>query len=182
MKNIALLKENAKDAMALLEFEEEAREFLAASLDRVLGNEETLRDFSRLLDAYDESCETDLRAAVAEMRILSEKAGIPTLTGSLLLYLCMLPRLRRYYEEKGIDDAIFLATVQDLSYKLTESKMVEGVYGISDGSADGWYPNMFKCKTLAFVRLHFVFERAGFECEVDGVKIEKDTPVHPTET
>lgn len=177
MKNSTLLKENAKESMALLAFEEEAREFLIASLDRVLENEETWHGFCRLLEAYDQSCETDLRAAVAEMRILSEKAGIPAQTGALLLYLCMLPRLRRYYEEKGIDDAIFLATLPDLRYKMTECKLVEGVYGLSAGTAEGWHPNMFRCKTLAFVRLQFVFGSAGFECEVDGVKIEKDTPV-----
>ena len=38
MKDIALLKENAKNYFALLEFEEKAQEFLLVSLDRIYAN------------------------------------------------------------------------------------------------------------------------------------------------
>ena len=177
MKNLAFLKDTANEYSCLLAFPLDAQTYLLSSLDRLCANEESFGAFSDMLEEYDGSLACDIRANVIQMKSVSEKAGVHPLTGSMLLYLCMLPRLRRYFEEKGIPDALFLATVPDLLYKLTECKLVDGVYGISDGAAEGWYPNVFRCRTLTFERLQFVFDRADFECETDGVKIEKDTPV-----
>ena len=177
MKDHAILKEEAKSYFELLAFPAEAQEYLLAALSKLYQNAEAFAEFAELLASYDESIDVDIRAMTASMQTVSEKAGIHVLTGYMLMYVCMLPRLRRYYEEKGIPDEIFVRTLCDLRYKVVEGKLVEGVYGISEGAACGWYPSMFACKTLAFARLQFVFGKAGFECEVDGVKVTADTPV-----
>ena len=177
MKDIQLLKQNVQEYAGILEFPQEAQTRLFEVLRAVAENEEAFVSFSGLLEEYDASFDLDYKLRVDTMKMLSESVGVDAREGWLLLYVAMLPRLRRYFEEKGIPDKLFLAIIPDLRYKLTECTLIEGVYGLMDSAVIGWYALLFTCKLLAFGRLQFVFQEAKFECECDGVKIEQDTPV-----
>ena len=177
MKDLTWLKKNAQEYASLLEFPSEACARLADVLDAIARDESSLKEFSRLLTEYDENFDVDHCARVEEMRALSTSVGIDAREGWLVLYLSMLPRLRLYFEEKGIPDERFLAVIPDLRYKLTECTVVEGVYGLMESAVGRWYELLFRCRLFTFARLQFVFQEANFVCECEGVKIEKDTPL-----
>ena len=178
MQSKTELLTSAKSFMQTLALECEAQTCILSNYERLLANEESYAAFSAILNAYGTGGEdVDFTALCGEMKSLAEKNGVHPMTGYLLMYISMLPLLQRKYEEKGIPEDIFFATIPDLRYKMTEGYLVDGVYGISEGAATGWYPSIFRARTLTFCRLQFVFSKACFECEVDGVKVEKDTPV-----
>lgn len=177
MKNIDQLKKNAEEYSALLAFPSEAQNRLRECLDTIAKNEETFDGFCRLLSEYDESCDLYYSGRAEKMKVISELAGIDAREGWLILYVCMLPRLRRYFEEKGIADQLFLDIIPDLRYKLQECLAVEGIYGLMESAVGAWYALLFRCRLLCFGRLQFVFQDAKFTCECDGVQIEEDTPV-----
>lgn len=65
------------------------------------------------------------------------------------------------YEEKGIDDRIFWASMQDIRYKVNECKKCYGVWGIS---CFRWYDGYYEAARFELGRLQY--ERWKFEQDI----------------
>ena len=145
-----------------------------------------------LLFAYDRlnaACHADLFDMIAEydadnklnyelfeenIKQISKTANVHECTAALVLLICLTKRLREYYREAGISDAIFMDTVLDLRYKLDECICVHGVAGTF---VLRWFWGFFKLERFALGRLQFEIVNFGGEYEIDGVKLESDSRV-----
>lgn len=69
----------------------------------------------------------------------------------LLAWLHLIPYLKERYDELGIDESIFISTMKDISYKVEECKVVNGVCGVF---VDFFFLN-FDLKLFELGRLQF---------------------------
>ena len=166
-----------REAMELVAFPEDSKARLTQVIGLMAENEETLATLSADLSAYEETMDCNYKEMLTALADMSEPLGVHRSEACLVFYLTLLDALRAHYREAGLADSIFLDTVQDLRYKLGETKTVHGIHGISESSAANWYNSMFRTNTRCFERLHFVFGKFGFACECDGVSLTHESPV-----
>lgn len=164
-----MMKENARNLMAKLEFPSDAQIELLNTLDVLLETDE----FANIVKRYeDENC--NIAEMVEDTKNLAEAKEICVFTAHMLLFLCMCPVLKNRYAAKGIDEDIYYDTVRDLRYKLIECSLVHGKYGTMTTQ---WYERIFEMQIFALGRLQFEIIDTWFECDVKGRHIPKGTKV-----
>lgn len=107
---------------------------------------------------------------------IAEKTGLHPNTVDMLFLLNAAKQLRETFRSTGIGEDIFLATMEDLRYKLMESWEVYGVWGTFVGF---WYDIFFQRKLLKLGRLEYedrVYERET-PYEKHGICLKKGDPV-----
>ena len=131
-----------------LEFPEEAI-ILFGMLDAAVMAEPAL---VRLL----QEAKTDYMNAGEEHLLLLQRLAsaldIDPLTANMILLLQLALELRPVYREKGYSDTLYLASMQDLRYKMMETKQLHHVWG---NFALKWYRPFFQCTRFALGRLQY---------------------------
>ena len=131
-------------------------------------------ELSELISEYDNNNHTDYKIIEDKIKQIATESEVHEYTASLILLLCYTKRLREYYREVGIDDAIFRATVLDLRYKLDECKCVYGIWGTF---VLYWFWGFFRLERFALGRLQFEIVSFGADHTVDGIALTPDTRV-----
>jgi len=155
-----------------LNFPQDATAELHAVLQKTAANGASFSRFCVLLSAYAQDCFCHFTPLVDEMEKISEELGIHPFTGRLLLYLCMLDNMRTHYAAHDIDEEIFGATIRDLSYKLTECRLVHSVNGLSSPL---WFSGFCKLKRFALGRLQFELTNLKKSYPFGGILLPKGT-------
>lgn len=130
--------------------------------------------FSEMIAEYNTGNKLDYELFEEKNKQISKTANVHECTAALVLLICLTKRLREYYREAGISDAIFMDTVLDLRYKLDECICVHGVAGTF---VLKWFWGFYKLERFALGRLQFEIVNFGGEYEIDGVKLESDSRV-----
>lgn len=94
---------------------------------------------------------------------IAEETGINRYTLDMLFFLSCADRMRALYDEKGIDESIYWASLSDLKYKLTECKKLHGAYG---SFTKNWFPRFLRAEAFALGRLQY--EAKPFPMEAYG--------------
>ena len=160
--------ENMQALMQKLQFPEAAQEELLQALQQILDHPEASALFASLLRSYDGTEDCDYVQILTDMTLLCWKLSLHTYTGNMLLCLCMSRRLRQRYLERGIDEAIFYASMMDLRYKLEECRLV---YRVTGTFVPKWYLGFFKLTRFALGRLQFEIVQTTAPYTVDGVSL-----------
>lgn len=149
---------NAKESKKIMErigFPEEAVETIAACTERVENNAE----FNALVDEFI-SNPSELDAIIGRLKTLSEALGENQYTMNTAFLLGACPALREQYAQKGIDEAIFWKSIEDLKWKLIECKNCRDIWGTF---VPGWYRGFFEMTRFGLGR--FQFEEVGFDAD-----------------
>jgi len=129
-------------------------EELEATLDR---DGELAAEFDPIVSRFAETGELSLREALLEVQELCSRRGLNTYSYELLLIANGLPFLHRKYQERGIPDRIFYASMDDIRCKVAECVECKGVVGTF---VAGWYDGFFELTRFAYGR--FQYELAGY--------------------
>ena len=167
------IKAQATELFYKLEFPEEAVKILSDSLDTLLSDE-YFDQFKNILSEYEKTENCPYSEMIENMKKLSESAGIHEYTGSLLLLVCMAPKLKERYTQKGISEEIFYDTLSDMRYKLYECLEVHGIIGTFVAY---WYAGFFNLTRFGFGKLQFEPKKLGVDCEYNGIPLSADTYV-----
>ncbi len=134
-------------------------------------------EIERILSTYPSVDKLDIDKLSEISHELSEKYNIHSFTFNLYELVCLVPKLKEFYKEKGIDESVFYNTVNDIRYKYRECVDVRGVDGIRDASWKHWYNVIFEMKIFGLGR--FQYEMVEFRLdkyEKDGNIVRKDEP------
>lgn len=123
--------------------------------------------FGRAGEEYSRNPDMDYTQYLHGLKVVCEEEGLPWETASLLFFICLTPRLGRYYEDRGLPAAVCRASLEDLKWKLWECYRVYGVWG---SFVPDWFPGFFMLNRFTLGRLQFemmpfpaAYERAGRE-------------------
>ena len=166
------MREYLMTFMRECEYPEEAISELLAAYARICSRSGA--ELSELISEYDNDKHTDYKIIENKIKQIAVESEIHEYTASLVLLLCYTKRLREYYREAGIDDAIFKNTVLDLRYKLDECKCVYGIWGTF---VLYWFWGFFKLERFALGRLQFEIVPFGADHTVDGIALTPNSKV-----
>ena len=158
-----------------LKFPAEAVESLVKDASALLLNDVACARFFDVVRQYDESVEIDYVGAQELVKELAPEVGVHEYALMMLHYLSLCPRLRERYAERGLSDKLFVDTMQDLCFKVKESKIVHGVWGTFVAF---WFPRFFSAiDRFFFVRLQLEPKPLEYDCVIDGVEYKKGAKV-----
>ena len=97
------------------------------------------------------------------LETISENTGIHLYSVHLVFILLCAKNAKQLYDKNGIPEEVFLETMSDIAFKVTECKKMYGIYGISTFT---WYPGLMALKVFKLGRLEFEIK----PCPLDGYK------------
>ena len=166
------LDNNIKKLMDKLAFPQNAQDEILLSLDKVQKDGIASKEFDVILSLYDETELCDYITMLERFKTVCERIGIHEYTANMLLYLALGEKLKERYVDRGIDLAIFYATLMDLTYKLEECRLV---YGIVGSFTKNWFQGFYQLKRFALGRLQFEIRQCELDCDINGTHIQKGT-------
>ena len=145
-----------------LEFPNEATDELSEALAKILASEKCAALLKKAQDTMylsDESFNPVLEE-------LTAACGLHRYTVNMVFWLyCAIP-LRYIYQQRGISEEIYYASMKDLRYKLKECK---DVYGICGTFVD-WFKLFYLCKRFSLGRLEYERTSYPLDCYKDVLK------------
>ncbi len=135
----------------------------------------TSSEIKRILSTYERAEDFDIDKLAIISQELSEKYKIHKLTMNLYCLVCLVQRLKEFYQEKNINESVYINTVNDIKYKYNECMKIFGVDGIREGSFKGWYVNIFNMKVFGLGRFQYGLSMFEFDrYEKDGNVVKKE--------
>jgi len=168
------MREYFVDFMEQYDYPEEAKQVLLRGFDVIFSNEGLRKELSGLLQCYDENKKYDLGVLVETMKGIAAQANVHEYTGNLILFICLSRRLKKYFEEAGMEEEVWFDTMADLKWKLFECKNVYHIWGNFTPSSYDKYYGMWD---FGIGRLQFELLRFGAYYEKDGVILTPDSQV-----
>lgn len=144
-----------------------------AEAEKELRESTAWEEFSRLLDSARASG-FDWDTLAPALAKIADASGIHEYTVTILFFFLSAPGVRERYREANISDRVFVDTMRDLNYKLTECKLVYGIRGTFVGK---WFCGFFNLTRFQFGRLQFEEKPFGYRRTVDGIELYEDTRV-----
>lgn len=146
-----------------LDFPKEAVAVLRRVCQELHRDDAVRNDLYRAMDLFYEASDE----VYPILQKTAERTGINRYSVDMVfLLLCARP-LRYIYRQKGLPEALYYDTLQDLRYKLLECKKLHNVWGTF---VIWWYPGFYLCKRFQLGRLQY--ERTEFPYD-DGFGIIK---------
>ena len=152
---MAVSANESRKIMERIGFPQEAVDTIGDCTERVSEN----ADFNALVDEFIAHPE-NLDSVLERLKVLSEQLGENEYTMNMCLLLGACPALRERYAEKGIDEAIFWKSIEDMRWKLRECMDCEEVWGTF---VPHWYRGFFEMTRFGLGR--FQFEETDFDAD-----------------
>ncbi len=147
------LRDGLDEFMRYLEFTDEERSEVLRIYDEIRKNEDAYAvffDFARRYCEEREECIQEL--LTLGIQKITALTGLHHHEVSLAVCLATAPYSKRYYEEAGLDEKIWRASMLDFKYKLRECEAISGMIGLR---GDTWFENWYYAKRVALHRLQF---------------------------
>lgn len=162
-------KKEILSLMERLQFPSDAIKEFLLSFDKADSPE-----FNALLGFYISDMNCNYEEMLKTASRIGDTLKIHKYTMHMLLFLCLAPKLRERYVEKGLSEELFYHTLKDLTYKLNECRLIYGINGTFVGE---WFRRHFKMELFALGRLQFERFLTRYEYEFDGKIIPIGSPV-----
>lgn len=159
---------------ARLGYEDEDAAVLLGVYDKICASDSASRLWQGAIGLYDADINCDFSELCRAADSAASTVGVRENTAELLLLICLTKRLELEYEQRGIENAIFLNTVQDLRYKLEECKLVRGFAGTF---VFWWFDRFYNLTRFALGRLQFEIVDFGDTYECEGKKLTPESKV-----
>lgn len=161
------MREYIKDICRELEFPAEAEDTMLRAWDEMLKKEEAAEIWKKWLTAYEMDIHMDYKAALGEIDMAAQTAGVHKYTAEQLFFLCLTKHLKQLYQAQKTDLKIWHDSCMDLKWKLMECHKMYGIWG---SFVAFWEPGFFDMTRFALGRLQFElidfpdnYEQAGRE-------------------
>ncbi len=138
--------------MQKIEFPDNAQTVFLDALSKFIQNDNAFRALESAMTQYAISEDCDYDKMTENVTMAGEEIGIHKYTSKMLMFLCLADTLKKRYDERQISEDIYYNTLRDLTYKLEECRLVEGVVG---SFVAGWFIGFFKLKRFGLGRLQF---------------------------
>ncbi len=134
------------------QFPLEAQETLLNVYESILKTSAVREIFFRTREEYDQNPQIDYQDKLSSLQKACLEENISPESASLLLFIILVPRLTRYYEQASLPVEICRASMDDLKWKLLECRRVHGIWG---SFVSWWFPGFFMLKRFTLGRLQF---------------------------
>lgn len=168
------MKQYLNQFMEKFDYPSQAQECLNAAYEQIAACPEANEAFEALINAYEQNCEMDFKAAREQMKEIIQKAGIHEYTGMLLLFICLSRGLKQYYANAGLKEEWWFTAMCDLKWKLMESWEIHGIWGTF---VPEWYTRFFQLTRFAFGKLQFELIPFGKEYSRNGLTLTPESTV-----
>lgn len=125
-----------------------------------------VRDGYEAYDASDEAFAAFLERFAAWEKVTVEEAN-------LYLYLHMCQRTYQFYQDKGIEDDVFYATMKGFAFVCNKCHGKTGIYGIEQKVYRAWYRRHLNGTLFRLGRLEFEIIKSSYDFAFDGVSVSK---------
>lgn len=151
--------------MDKIEFPENAKPTFIDAIDTITKNENHLLLFKNIITEYDKTENCGYGEMLEKAKGIGKELGVHEYTISLLLFLCLSPKLYERYIKKGLSPDLFYHTLKDLTYKLNECRLL---YGIDGSFVAPWFQGFFNLTRFALGRLQFEYYSTRYEYVFNG--------------
>lgn len=160
-------------------YPEESRRVFAQAYGRIAADPAANAAAGEILGRYAADILCDQEKMREDFAALAAPFGIHEYTAKFLLYLLLLPQLEKNYEAAKLPHEIFVESAADLKYKLTECRLVKGIWGsfVTPWFRDFYALRLFSFGLLQFRRICYNPERHHIRYEKDGFCLTADTPL-----
>ncbi len=141
-----------KAFMQEFQYPAEAVDFLLASYNKILENEEAGLLFDQCIAIYENQWMWNYEAIRGKMSTVAGAVNIPVETAEFLMLIAMSEHMKELYIERGIDLKIYHDSCMDFKAKLLSCKRNKDIWGTYVGS---WFNRWFDLTRFAFGRLQF---------------------------
>ena len=159
------VKQNVQNVMTRLNYPAEAQQAFLQALDLIAENNMATAWLKTMISHYERSEKCSFSQMLAEITALGNELGIHEYISQMLLFLCLAEKLRLRYVERGLDEKIYWASMEDLAYKLEECRLVHGKIG---SFVAPWFRGFFDLTRFALGRLQFEIVTTKKDFTVDG--------------
>lgn len=151
--------------MDKIEFPENAKPTFIDAIDTITKNENHLLLFKNIITEYDKIENCGYGEMLEKVKEIGKELGVHEYTISLLLFLCLTPKLYERYIKKGLSPELFYHSLKDLTYKLNECRLL---YGINGSFVAPWFQGFFNLTRFALGRLQFEYFSTKYEYVFNG--------------
>ena len=175
-KKESVMREYLSNFFSEFDYSAEDTAELLSAYDKIALNAETAEILDGILAEYDATLKINAKELMPKCERIAELISVHQYTTKLLVHICLSRRLRRYYAEKGVDDALWFNAMLDLKYKLIECRLIEGIAGtfVADGN---WFSRWYDMTRFALGRLQFEILPFRRSYEKDGKSLNPDSKV-----
>ena len=156
------------------DFPKDAKRVLLHAYERIYSSQVTAIKFEKIIDAYEENMNFDFTLLIEAMSDISVASEIPVYTGNLVMLICLSQALKVYYEKAGVDEQIWISTMQDLKWKAKECKQVENIWGCARPK---WLAGYYTMQRFGFGRLQFELRTLGTDYQKGDIQLNRESPV-----
>ena len=161
-----MYKEILASFMEEFSFPPEARETFLSCYDTLCALPQTRENLEQIVLAYQNNLHFDNESVCAKIRETADLCRVHPETVFMLVAILYADVAKEYYRTFGISREVYHTTMMDLSYKLTECKLLYNVWGTFVFT---WFCGFFHLRRFGFSRLQFELTRFGRKLELDGV-------------
>ena len=151
-------------------------EALSSCYDAIREDQDRSDILDALLSAYEADCCVSYFVLEDYVKRICEGFSFHEYTVWLLVFVLMSRHLRELYLQRGISLELWRESMNDLTIKLGECRLLHGIWGTCVAS---WFPNFYRLKRFAFGRLQMeitAYKGDGFVCK-DGTRLTAGDPV-----
>ena len=152
-----------------LDFPTDAISYLLEQTARLEASGDAMDAIRAAMERVFSSTDADYEAI---LETAAEFSGVPRFTVDMIFFLLCAPTMHRNFAAKGVDDAIFWASLCDLRYKLNECKNLHGYFG---SFTKNWFPRFLRAEGFALGRLQY--ELKPFSGEKYGTYLQNGDTV-----
>lgn len=130
------------------------------------------KEIVRILACYESADNFRFEEMTEIVKELSVSYKIERFTINLFALVILIPKIREFYKQNGIEQQVVDDTIADIRYKYDECKRVHGVEGVA--AWEGWYKQIFSLRLFQIGRLQYEYETFLFDrYEKDGKVVLK---------
>jgi tetratricopeptide (TPR) repeat protein len=156
------------------EYAKEDSEYLLSCYDKIQNNLTAKECFDKAIKLYDEDINCEYSDIIRLADDAAKELYIYEYTAELLVFILFTKKLKERYEEKGISDEIFDATVKDFRYQMQGCKQKRGIIGTE--CAD-WCIGFVQMTRFCIGRFCYEIIKFGYDYEKGGKVLTPETRV-----
>ncbi len=160
--------------MTDFDFPKEAQTALNDCYTQIFSDSVNLQGLENILEAYGANKNADLREILSFCQRVSERRNAHKYVAYALTLIIMTKISKAHYQAENIPSSIWRNNFLDLKYKLTECKLVKGIWGIF---VPEWYARFFDVSRFAFGKLQFERVDFGHKYDKNGVSLDEKSAV-----
>ncbi len=155
-------------------YTEEDSVYILNCYDKIAANAVAKECLDKAVNLYNENIDCEYGDIVGLADLAAKEVYIYEYTAELIMFLLFTKKLKERYEEKGISDEIYRATVNDFRYQMQVCKQICGIVGTE--CAD-WCMGFIRMTRFGIGRFQYEIIKFGYDYEKGGKVLTPESKV-----